>query len=1116
MKCPKCQGENPEGKKYCADCGAKLDVLCPHCHSSNPPPSKFCGECGQKLDATPVKAKPIPPTDSERKHVTVLFSDMSGYTAMTEKLDPEDVKEIMGRVFGEISQVVARYEGFIEKFIGDAVMALFGAVTAHEDDPVRAIKAAREIHEIVSTISPKYEKRIGKPLAMHTGICTGLVITGDVNLEKGTHGVLGDTINTASRLSGLAKAGEIVINSETYQQAEGYFTFEPMENTTVKGKAAPVKPYRVLSPREDPTKTHRISGLRAELIGRKVEMAQLQEALQNLKQGQGSIFSIVGDAGTGKSRLIEEFKAIVNPSEVQWREGHAYAYSQNIPYFPVMDLLSKAWQIHESDSIDQIRGKVESGARSRLLDREDLIPYVGSLYSLKYPEIENTSPEIWKARLYEAIQLILVDLCKQAPAIICIEDLHWADSSSVELLHILLKDFQLPAVFLCAYRPPFSLFTSHQLVGLSKAYNEIKLQDLSPTDAQNMVGSLLETEIIPSDLRMFIHTKVEGNPFYLEEAINSLIESATLIRDNGNWKLTRQISEAVIPSTVQGVITARIDRLEREAKRLLQEASVIGRAFLYEILKRITEFKDVVGKSLNGLERLDFIRTRTLQPDLEYIFKHALTQEVVYNGLPKKVRQALHERIGLVIEQLFHDRLPEFYETLAYHYKQGQSLLKAVDYLIKSGEKSFKRHVLDEAHFYYKEAFDLLSDKPDKTTEYEKLLIELIAKWGYVYHYRADYMGLINLLKTHENLLGSHANQEQLVMFYSWLGWALARRESLQDGYQYLRSALQIAEDRGNAAEVGLIDAQLAYVCADLGMLDEAIIFGERARDIANRFESEQQLFRLAYSSSSYAHYLRGDVNKAAAFGKNLLDYGNRYSNMYCATYYYMAMGYSTSSAGDISSAIEFYKKTIQHSPDAMLSNAAKMLLGMCYLSLGQMKNATGAFEEVIEHNKSYGYEWVGGPAQAMKGMVLIAQGDLKQGMRIYENAMRTLLESKSMFRYAGGNYLMGKVYSKMAQGGGEKKGFSFLIKNIGFLIKTLPFAHKKAEEHLNIAIKTAGDIGSKSFLGQAYLELGQLYKSKGKTDKARECISKAIVAFERCEADVFLKQAREALATLG
>lgn len=1115
MECPKCQFENPEGKKFCGGCGARLEVLCPRCRSHNPPQFKFCGDCGHKLEELAEPAKPISPTDSERKHVTVLFSDLSGYTAMTEKLDPEEVKEIMGRVFGEISQVVARYEGFIEKFVGDAVMALFGAPKAHEDDPVRAIKAAREIHDIVSSISPRYQKRIGKPLSMHTGICTGLVVTGDVNLEKGTHGVLGDTINTASRLSGLARPGEIVVGHDAYHQAEGYFTFEPMEQTTVKGKAEPVKPYKVLSPREDPAKTHRISGLRAEIIGRKVEMAQLQEALQNLKQRRGSIFSIVGDAGTGKSRLIEEFKATINPAEVLWREGHAYAYSQDIPYFPVMDLLSRAWQIHEGDSTEQIRQKVEAGARSRLGDREDLIPYVGSIWSLKYQDIENESPEIWKSRLHEAVRLILADLCKTAPAIICVEDLHWADASSVELLRLILKDFQLPAIVLCAYRPPFSLFTSHQLTGLSKVYNEIRLQDLSTSEAQAMVESLLKTEAVPSDLRKFIQSRVEGNPFYLEEAINSLIESGVLIHADDRWKLTKQINEAVIPSTVQGIIAARLDRLETETKRILQEASVIGRAFLYEILRRITDLKDVVDKSLSGLERLDFIRARTLQPDLEYIFKHALTQEVVYNGLLKKERQAVHERIGLVMEQLFSERLPEFYETLAYHYRQGQSPQKAVDYLTKAGEKSFKKYALDEAHSYFREAYDLLSNKTYNTTEDEKLLIDLIIKWGYVYHYRADYMGLINLLKAHEALAESHADKNKLVMFYGWLGWALARRDALQDGYQYLRRALQIAENVGDMEGVGRCCAQLAYVGADLGMLDEAITFAERARDIAKRFESEQELFRVAYSSSAYAHWLRGDVKKVADFAQALLEYGKKRSNMYCIAYYYIAMGYSRATAGDIPSAIEFYKKTIQHTPDPMVSHAAKALLGMSYLSLNRMNEARDAFEEVIEHNRKYGYEWIGAPAMAMKGMVLIAQGDLKQGMSLYENGMRILLESKSLFRYGGGHYLMGRVYSKMALGGGEKKDFSFFVNNIGFLIKTLPFAHKKAEEHFNTAINTAGEIGAKNYLGLAYLELGKLHKAKGRTEKARDCICNAIDAFEECEADVYLKQAREALASL-
>jgi class 3 adenylate cyclase len=273
---------------------------------------------------------------------------MTGYTEMSEKLDPEEVKEITSRIFGEISKIIDKYDGFIEKYAGDAVMALFGVPKTHEDDPIRAVKAAREIHELVDALSPEVENRIGQPISMHTGINTGLVVTGQVNVARGTHGVAGDTINLASRLSNLAKPGEILIDVDTCRQAEGHFACEYLEDTTVKGKADPVQVHKVLSQRDKPVTIHRLSGLRADLVGRKVELAELSEAVENLREGKGRIFSICGAAGTGKSRLVEEFKATLDFEQIQWIEGHAYAYSQNIPYFPLIDLLNRVLHIEET------------------------------------------------------------------------------------------------------------------------------------------------------------------------------------------------------------------------------------------------------------------------------------------------------------------------------------------------------------------------------------------------------------------------------------------------------------------------------------------------------------------------------------------------------------------------------------------------------------------------------------------------------------------------------------------------------------------------------------------------------------------------------------------------
>ncbi|MBW1868663.1 MAG: AAA family ATPase, partial [Deltaproteobacteria bacterium] len=427
MECPKCQAENPETKKFCRKCGEKLLLSCPQCGAEVLPDDEFCGDCGQNLERAAATKEPAPELEGERKYVTVLFSDLSGYTAMSEKLDPEEVKEIMSRIFGEIAQVVAKYGGFIEKFVGDAVMALFGIPRTHEDDPVRAIRAAREIHDLVEDISPEIEKKIWQHISVHTGINTGLVVTGEMDTERGIHGASGDTINLASRLQGLAKKGEILVGQDTYRQAEGYFTFESLEPTMVKGKTEPVNVHKVLSQKEKPVTIRRLSGLRANLMGRKAELAQLEEAVENLREGKGRIFSICGGAGTGKSRLVEEFKATLDLDRIQWLEGHSYAYSQNIPYFPLIDFLNRVFRIEEDDPPEIVREKIGSGIEHLVDKKEDVVPYVGRLYSLSYPEVEDISPELWRTRLQKGIQTIFSGLAKRGPTIFFLEDLHWAD-----------------------------------------------------------------------------------------------------------------------------------------------------------------------------------------------------------------------------------------------------------------------------------------------------------------------------------------------------------------------------------------------------------------------------------------------------------------------------------------------------------------------------------------------------------------------------------------------------------------------------------------------------------------------------------------------------------------
>ncbi len=1113
MKCPKCAFENPEGASFCNKCGNRLLIECSECGQINPTGSEFCNRCGHKIGEEEKEKTPREP-EGERKHVTVLFSDLSGYTAMSEKLDPEEVKEITSRIFGEISQVVANYEGCIEKFVGDAVMALFGVPEAHEDEPVRAIRAAREIHDLVEATSPELEGRIGQPLTMHTGINTGLVVTGKVETEKGTHGVAGDTINLASRLSGLAKAGEIVVGPETYRQAEGYFTFESLKPATVKGKTEPVQVYKVLSPKERPITVHRLSGLRAELIGRKAEIAQLGEAVENLRKGKGRIFSICGDAGTGKSRLVEEFKATLDLGEIQWLEGHAYAYSQNIPYFPLIDLLNRVFQIEETDPPEKIRERVESGMAPLTRKREDLIPYVGRLYALSYPEVEDVSPEFWRSRLQDAVQTILSALARTAPTVFRLEDLHWADPSFTELLRKALLQVRHPAVVLCVHRPAFNLFTSHQLSEVAKFYEEIRLRDLSPSEAQDMLGSLLKTETIPTDLRRFVREKAEGNPFYLEELANSLIESKMLIRDNGKWKVTKPIGEVDISSTIHGVISGRLDRLEKEAKRILQEASVIGRAFFYEILKQVTELRQDIDRCLRGLEQLDLIRTRSLRPDLEYMFKHALTQEVVYNGLLKKERRGIHERIGLVMEKLFRDRLPEFYETLAFHFGQGQSVYKAMDYLIKSGEKSLNRFALDEAHQYYQQAYDLLSPRLGETEEDKNLLFDLLEKWALVHYYYGTFRDLIDLFHTHEAVAESLEDKGRRGIFYAWLGMAFWATGKTKDSHRYLRKALTLGEEASDTRVIGYACTWLPLPCAELGLMDEGIEYGEWAKKIAEELPSDQYLYFKSRGDLGFLYYCMGDSGKALEAGKEMIEYGEKHSNIRSQAMGHAVQGWGYLASGDNQEAIHSFQRLEEIAVDPFYATVWSYFRGVAHFLEGQLPEAEGAFSRT-EKCWEAGFDYLEGLALIGWGLIWISRGRIGKGMNMLLEARQITLKNGWKYMYAFSEYILGKVHLGIALGE-EEVSLSTMLKNLGFVLRTVPFAARRAESHFTSAIEAAREIGAKRTLASAHLDLGSLYKAKGRNEQAREHIAEAVRLFEQCEAEVYLKQAKEALENLG
>jgi class 3 adenylate cyclase/tetratricopeptide (TPR) repeat protein len=1115
VNCPKCHFENREEVKFCEECGARLRLMCPRCACEIPLGRRFCGECGHPLSHALWVVEGITPTIiGERKQLTVLFSDLSGYTSMTERLDPEEVREIMSRVFEGVTQIVKKYDGFIGRFLGDAALVLFGVPNSHEDDAVRAIRTAREIHSAVAAMSPDYQAKIGRPLAMHSGINSGLVVISERPSDKVAGEITGDTVNVASRLCSLARAGMILVGPDTHRLAQAYFTFKQCELAEVRGKSEPVEPYEVLTPKAIPGKM-RLHGLQAKLIGRTTELEMLAKAAERLQDGHRAIVSICGHPGTGKTRLVDEFRATLDRQRFQWLAANAYGYTQGIPYWPLMDLLDRLWKIEEEDSPECVRQKLKTGLEGFLGPKEKASSVFGSLYSLPSPEFENVSPELWKSQLYEAALSFLRAFAGARPTVICLEDIHWADPSFVDLVRFILSKASFPALFLFVYRPPFKLFINGRPEDLVECYQEVVLQDLSPAEAQDMMESLLKTKNIPPELNRFVQERTEGNPFYLEEVINSLTESDILVHDRGAWRLTKSLGESGIAPTIQGVIGARLDRLDLEAKRILQEASVIGRNFLYVILEHITDLRSHLQESLGGLERLDLIRTKSIHPDLEYVFKHALTQEVVYNGLLKKERQAVHERIGQVMEDLFRDRLPEIYENLAFHYRQGNSVHKAVDYLVKSGDKSLRRYAVEESHRYFREAFDLLTQNGPETDDDKRLLVDLLIKWASVYYYSGEYRELQKLLEAHKQLAETWADKAQLGMYYAWFSCALWHREMVREAYDYLYRALRLGEETGTHLVVGYACAWLTWTCMELGLLDEAVAVAERAQALCRAGDGDQYVFFASLAGLAYAMSQKGEKAKTLEAGKTLVEFGQRHSNVRSMVMGHVFIGMSHAVSGDASAATSCFEEAIRVSADPWYSQFPVMSL--CYVSIahGEYQGLQEKLERIHSFSEEHGVEYLGTPAKVLLGAVLVAQGQLGRGMKILEKGAETWQRTGSRLRYAYARLIMGRVYALMVQGTGPRK-MSTLLRNAGFLIKNAPFADRKAQGYLNEAIVIAGEIGATDTAGRAKLALGLLHQSKGRNKEARECLAGAIEVFEKCGADGYLRKAREALESLA
>jgi class 3 adenylate cyclase/predicted ATPase len=652
-------------------------------------------------------------TGGERKLVTHLFSDLKGSTALIEGLDPEEARAIVDPALQLMMDAVHRYEGYVAQVPGDGIFALFGAPIAHEDHPQRALYAALLMQEQMRRYSDQLREQGHPPLLMRIGINTGEVVVRSIRKEDlhTDYIPVGRSTNIAARMEQLAAPGSILVSEQTHKLTAGYFEFKPLGKTQVKGIEAPLNVYEVIG--AGPLRTRLQVAARRGLtrfVGRYVEMEQLRGALEQAKAGRGQIVGVMGEPGVGKSRLFYEFK-LTSLSGCLVLEAFSVSYGKASPYLPIIELLKTYFQIQLQDDERTRREKVIGKVLGLDRSLEDTLPYLFSLLGIEDPQssLQQMDPQIRRRRTFDALKRLFLRESLNQPLILIFEDLHWIDTETQGFLDTLSEGVASARILLLTnYRPEYR----HEW-GQKTYYTQLRLAPLGKEEAEELLTFLLGNDTSLKALKQLILDKTEGTPFFMEEVVQTLAEEGVLIGERGHYQITHHAPTVHVPTTVQGVLTARIDRLALAEKAFLHQVAVIGREFPLSLVRKvIPQPEEELYHLLSSLQSKEFLYEQPAFPEPDYIFKHALTQEVAYGTVLQDRRRALHERTAQAIESLYGTKLEDHYSELAHHYNRSGNIQKAVEYLHLAGQQAAQRSANTEAVALLTEAVALVHRLP--------------------------------------------------------------------------------------------------------------------------------------------------------------------------------------------------------------------------------------------------------------------------------------------------------------------------------------------------------------------------------------------------------------------
>ncbi len=660
----------------------------------------------------------------ERKVLTAVFADIVGSTALAERLDPEDVKLVVGEAVARIVGEVEALGGHVKDLAGDGVLAFFGAPTTREDDAERAVRAALRIVGEMEEYAREVRRGWGaEGFGVRVGAATGAVVMGEVGAgSRVEYAAFGDTVNVAARLQSAARPGAVLVDEATHRAVEGLFDWDSAQELELKGKSEPVSAWPVVGVAATARTQRGLPGVETRLVGRSRELGLGREALDALRAGRGGILVVAGDAGIGKSRLLNELRELAERDGSCWLEGRCVSYGESLPYWPFRDLLRGEWI---GAGADEPELRVRVGLRRRLeqlfgAGSGELYPYLGGLLevALEHDAAARTSelsPEALQWRTFEVVGQLFARLAEDSPLVVAIEDLHWADPTSVLLLEQLLSlSEEAPVLLVLSLRPERDhgswALREHAGREFPHLLREIDLGPLRDADGE-LLAALVAPATLPAELERRVLEAAEGNPFFLEELVRSLADVGALVRTEDGWRFDHAV-EVEVPPTVEKAILARLDRLSPAARDLVTSASALGRTFALPLLEGVLE--EPTGDSLHELQRLGLLRQSRRWPQPEYRFRHALIQETAYRTLLGEQRTRLHRRAAEWLEERYAGREGEALGLLAYHWLRAEDEGKAADYLLRAGDKARLEYALDEAIEHYRDLLPLLERRGER------------------------------------------------------------------------------------------------------------------------------------------------------------------------------------------------------------------------------------------------------------------------------------------------------------------------------------------------------------------------------------------------------------------